>query len=496
MMKRRIDITRWMTEAKGRWLLAAALLAPGAFGACGGSSKLSSGSETNWLERCDNDSDCGSLSCLCSVCTLPCHADGDCGAGPTGSTCALQNSVGYEAVCGSGSVTDGLCLPLCEEDSDCGAGANCVSGVCRPRASGLTPIGGSCTTAAECASAICEGQGCGPGAGVCADPLRPCLDDVREYCSCDGRTLFGSSGCPGGRYLHEGACESLMPNGSACSNHDECESGTCEGQGCDPGEGVCASRDRACTDDIAYYCGCNGQTFSSSGSCPGDRYEHTGTCDGKRPPGYACETHDDCSFGICEGQGCGPGEGECAEAERACSADIAAYCGCDGVTFTGSGTCPGGRYQHTGACESLIPNGSACSSHDECESGICEGRGCDPGEGVCASRDRGCTDDIAYYCGCDGQTFSSSGSCPGDRYEHTGTCDGKRPPGYACETHDDCSSGICEGQGCGPGEGECAETERPCTGDIAAYCGCDGVTFAGSGTCPGGRYQHTGACEM
>lgn len=347
-MQRTTYDKRWMRGVKRCWLLAAAMVASGA---CGGSSKLGSGSETNWLQRCESDSDCGTLSCLCSVCTVPCHVDGDCGPAPTGSTCALQNSAGYEAVCGGSPASDGLCLPLCVEDSDCATGGTCVDGVCRAQGSGLTPIGGECTTSVDCESGICEGQGCGPGGGVCADPQRACTEDLRTYCGCDGKIYQGSSSCPGNRFQPLEACQSQLPDGSACSDHDDCESGVCEGQGCDPGEGVCAPRERACTDDIAYYCGCDGQTFSSSGSCPGNRYEHTGACDGKRPPGYACETHDDCSSGICEGQGCGPSEGECAEAERTCTADDVEYCGCDGVTFTSSGTCPGERYEHTGACE-------------------------------------------------------------------------------------------------------------------------------------------------
>jgi len=31
--------------------------------------------------------------------------------------------------------------------------------------------------------------------------------------------------------------------------------------------------------------------------------------------------------------------------------------------------------------------------------------------------------------------------------------------------------------------------------DIRQYCGCDGVTFQGSGSCPGRLYAKTGACE-
>ncbi|MCH9687056.1 MAG: hypothetical protein K0V04_36815, partial [Deltaproteobacteria bacterium] len=42
--------------------------------------------------------------------------------------------------------------------------------------------------------------------------------------------------------------------------------------------GQCASNERACTRDYATYCGCDGQEFHGSGSCPGQRYAHRGEC--------------------------------------------------------------------------------------------------------------------------------------------------------------------------------------------------------------------------
>jgi hypothetical protein len=48
--------------------------------------------------------------------------------------------------------------------------------------------------------------------------------------------------------------------------------------------------------------------------------------------------------------GCDAGEGVCAYDERACSLEDQPYCGCDGVTFYGSGSCPGERYEHVGEC--------------------------------------------------------------------------------------------------------------------------------------------------
>ena len=67
-------------------------------------------------------------------------------------------------------------------------------------------------------------------------------------------------------------------------------------------------------------------------------------------------------------------------------------------------------------------------------------------------------------------------------------------PTAGCSTDSECPGGICEGQGCAPGEGRCVSNRRACTRDLVSYCGCDGVTFRASGTCPGRRYASRGPC--
>lgn len=68
-------------------------------------------------------------------------------------------------------------------------------------------------------------------------------------------------------------------DGGACERGEECASGICEGQGCGAGsKGVCMSQNRRCTRDLRAYCGCDGQTFRASGSCPGRRYSARSAC--------------------------------------------------------------------------------------------------------------------------------------------------------------------------------------------------------------------------
>ncbi|HUH00341.1 MAG TPA: hypothetical protein VML75_00020, partial [Kofleriaceae bacterium] len=69
-----------------------------------------------------------------------------------------------------------------------------------------------------------------------------------------------------------------------------------------------------------------------------------------------------------------------------------------------------------------------------------------------------------------------------------------RADGEACDESSDCAGGLCEGLGCGQGEGVCASSARPCTRDYVTYCGCDGQVFHGSGSCPGQRYAYRGEC--
>jgi len=115
--------------------------------------------------------------------------------------------------------------------------------------------------------------------------------------------------------------------------------------------------------------------------------------------------------------------------QRACTMDLRQYCGCDGATFQGSGTCPNRRYASKGACAPPAPKavGAACLQGSECDSGTCEGQGCgDDAPGVCVAKSRACTRDLRAYCGCDGQTFKAGGNCPGQRYAAKGTCPASR----------------------------------------------------------------------
>jgi len=67
--------------------------------------------------------------------------------------------------------------------------------------------------------------------------------------------------------------------------------------------------------------------------------------------GAECLAADECQSGICEGEGCGENAGTCMSRQRACTADLRPYCGCDGETFRASSGCANRLYQHRGECK-------------------------------------------------------------------------------------------------------------------------------------------------
>ncbi|PRP97542.1 hypothetical protein ENSA5_33390 [Enhygromyxa salina] len=147
----------------------------------------------------------------------------------------------------------------------------------------------------------------------------------------------------------------------------------------------------------------------------------------------------------------------------------------------------------------VLPNGALCDTDSDCAEGqLCEGAGCEPGQGRCVDSERMCTRDLAEYCGCDGQVFRGSGSCPGARYAYRGPCDPALEDGEPCTDGRQCRSGQCLGdglEGCTNGaQGVCGVSE--CTADLATYCGCNNTEFQASGSCPDRQFGYRGPCEV
>lgn len=84
-------------------------------------------SNTNWLQRCDEDAECGeALACRCGVCTKNCERD----SCPAALTCL--------AACGESALA---CQAACQSDADCAyldGNATCLDGVCGLESKGLS----------------------------------------------------------------------------------------------------------------------------------------------------------------------------------------------------------------------------------------------------------------------------------------------------------------------------------------------------------------------
>jgi len=70
-----------------------------------------------------------------------------------------------------------------------------------------------------------------------------------------------------------------LAEGAPCAEDPQCASNICEGIGCDDASlGTCAPITRPCTRDRRPFCGCDGETFFTSSTCPGQRFVHKGLC--------------------------------------------------------------------------------------------------------------------------------------------------------------------------------------------------------------------------
>ncbi len=160
------------------------------------------------------------------------------------------------------------------------------------------------------------------------------------------------------------------PPGQTCSSSMECPRGqTCQGeQGCDS-VWTCQP-ERICTRDLVPFCGCDGETYRASSTCPDRPYLRRGPCEPQAndqvapppPPSVSEPNQPDTgspipctsSAGCPDGQMCMGAEGCDAQwtcqPRRPCTMDLVPFCDCGGETFRASSTCPGRPYAHRGAC--------------------------------------------------------------------------------------------------------------------------------------------------
>ena len=375
---------------------------------------------------------CTSGRCTCGYCgnkvrnTLPCSSDIGCQSGycyglikagcrgrcrpktpiktPDGQKCPSNGAGG----CTSGRCTCGYCgnkvrntLP-CSSDIGCQSGycyglikAGC-RGRCRPKTPIKTPDGQKCPSngAGGCTSGRCT-------CGYCGNKVRntlPCSSNIgcqSGYCyglikaGCRGRCRpktpiktpdgqkcpsNGAGGCTSGRCTC-GYCGNKVRNTLPCSSDIGCQSGYCYGlikAGC---RGRCRPKTPIKTPD-GQKCPSNGARGCTSGRCT------CGYCGNKVRNTLPCSSDIGCQSGYCYGlikAGC---RGRCRPKTPIKTPD-GQKCPSNGAKGCTSGSCICGH------CGTMMVDDLACSTNNECQSGLCFGAVIDGCRGRCRPNNSG-----------------------------------------------------------------------------------------------------------
>ena len=220
-----------------------------ASGVCDGETCTPPACDDGVVNGDETGTDCGGDTCDACPTGEGCQDDDDCQSGlcdPDTNTCSsaectdgVRNGDETDVDCG------GSC-PGCDDGEICSEPGDCASGVCE---------GGTCTpptcddgvvngdeTGVDCGGDVCDacpdGEGCEDGddctSGVCDPDTNTC-----SVPACDDSVLNGSEtdvdcggpDCP--------AC----PTGGECTGNDDCDSGVC-----DPGTNTCSAP--ACDDGV------------------------------------------------------------------------------------------------------------------------------------------------------------------------------------------------------------------------------------------------------
>lgn len=468
---------------------------------------------------CSPDGFCCNNACsgggVCQVCS-----SGTCGNVPVATDPFDQCT---HACNGSGS-----CGTNCDEDTDCASGYYCSGGNCVVQGGG----GDACTSSNQCGSGLvcsvdgvccnstCSGtcESClnaengGAGQGVCAPS--PQHTDYASECapgSCSGSSSCGTScsqdsHCDGTAWCNGTTCITKYPNGNACSETRQCQSGICvDGVCCD---GACGGQCEAC-DNVGSVGTCTPTSGAPHGArpvCSGDGTACNGVCDGSSRtqcalPGGSVECRPaSCSAGQETAQTFCVGNGSCPAATvNACAPYQCGGTGCLS-SCTVDTQCQLGYRCEVGACVPARPNGEACTANTECASGYCI-------DGFCCNSACNGQCEACNVSGSEGSCSAVTGapvgsrpSCADDGTACGGSCNGVARTACAypssttqcraasCETTSgtatlaagcngagacpplqtlSCPSGMCTGDACG----------NDCTAD--ADCGVDEYCAAG-----------------
>ncbi len=364
----------------------------------------------------------------------------------------------------------------------CDDGNPCTADTCDPKTgeclhgaqAGTCDDGQICTTNDACVAGVCTGE------PLSCDDLNPCTDDT-----CDAK-----KGC-----VHTATVLTNVPcdDGNACTIGDACTAGVCAGPGtlncndnnactddsCDPKNGcVHADNSAACDDGNA----CTTGDKCSGGTCTAGAF----TCQ--------CKVTADCAAKE-DGNLC---NGTLICQASTCQIDPATVvtCGIAGNTTCTANTCT----PATGLC-AMAPiaegqpceDGSLCTANDSCKSGTCTG-----GPAIVCNDNNPCTDDSCDALkGC--VYANNSAPCnDGSACTSVDTCQGGVCVGTAAQCDD---GNACTNDGC-DAKGGCTHAFNTLACDDGNVCtlgdACaGGVCLAGTATktCDDGNLCTTDSCD-
>ncbi|HEX2734981.1 MAG TPA: hypothetical protein VHM70_25425, partial [Polyangiaceae bacterium] len=400
-------------------------------------------SQTHWLSKCDDSSDCdGDFQCVCGLCTASCKEEASCSELGTNSTCAPTDGA---SACGN-AAPDNICVQHCKAGK-CAAGLECVNDACLPMAStgdaggpapepttpSNTPPGvncdayptcdvntqcatGECYSFAECSSAICidGNEACTlscPNPDTCMT-----LDSYPAQLACEDKVPAIPNSKP------DAPVGLVCSDYYACSLDLPCESGTCFSFD-ECGGAICVEQDTACSltcpdpdncalaKSIPPQITCEGRVAPKPGNPkqpePTEPTDPNSSTDGGMPgpKGVDCSEHVACGVNspACpEGQDCmslGCNVAICIETDIACEESCPDPKQCALLeSFPEQISCDG-RVPAHGEANPGPDGGSVVTCGDSvCTTG---GRCCDHCTGECSSLELVCPDDVDPNHSCD-----------------------------------------------------------------------------------------------
>src|SRR5205809_1047190 len=338
---------------------------------------------------CTSNADCDDHD-PCTTDTCDGTGVGQHTAAPDGTACNDGSACTQTDTCQGGTCV-GANAVVCTAQDQCHVAGTCdpATGICsNPNASNGLPCndGNACSQTDTCQAGTCTGASavvcsasdqchdggtCNPATGACSNPAKPngtaCndADACTQTDTCQGGVCTGTNAvvCPAPDQCHAagtcnrstGVCSNPpKPNGSACDDGSACtQTDTCQGGTCTGGNAVVCPAPDQCHDP--------GACDVATGVCSNPSKADGTACN----DGNACTQTDTCQGGTCTGGNsvvC-PAPDQCHDA---------------GTCSPSTGACSNPAKPDGTACD----DGNACTAADHCTAGMCGGDSTTCGDGV------------------------------------------------------------------------------------------------------------------